>query len=707
MTKRFFGFLRARSPQFAFLEAVLVGWFFVQSLRFLVASLYSRIASAAVLSQQPSGAPLPVGPGIETLEAINAAISFLGLMLALPLLALALGRWRWLSFIALLILAISRALIVLSPTPSAALIAAQVSVGAALLYLSQMIRYRATLFPYLLIFGLALDQLWRAFGDTQDPSLLPAYANLQGGLSLTLIILGLLSHVFGLITERTQGAGSGMVTSQATLTLWGGVALGAWLYLQLALFALPNAIAGRANADYALLVPAALAATLLPIMPWVRHQARRLIAPLDSLTRGWVWIVFMALFIIIGLRLPRLDLGALALPLGAAALVLAQVALVLLLWWFIRPKAQTERNLTPLWLLMALLVFGLFVVADIFTYEYAFVRDFVPPLNVLNAFVPPLLRGLRGMGLGVLLVGGFLATLPMIQSNQRIAWAGRGAGNFASLLLIIAMSAGAGWAARPPLVLPVLNEAEIRVGTYNIHHGYSAYFAQDLEGIAQAILQSGAQIVLLQEVDKGRLTSFGVDQTLWLGRRLGMDRRFFPTNEGLMGLAVLSRIPIVFDDGVLLPSLDTQTGLQRVQVRPDEGVLTLYNINLGLLLVGESIEAQEANQRAQLNAALAVIATHIERDYNGRLGRTILGGTFNNVPDSPLLRTLEQTGFVDPFAGANLALAATVVRGEQRARLDYLWLWSESLRSSGSGVIASAASNHHLAFVGVEIRRGS
>jgi len=705
MIKRFRGFLRARSPQFAFLEAVLVGWFFIQALRFLVAGLYSRIASAAVLSQQPLGAPFPVGPGVETPEAISAAISFLGLLLALPLLAFALGRWRWLSFIALLILAISRAFIILSPTPSAALIAAQLSVGAGLLYLAQIIRHRATLFPYTLIFGLALDQLWRAFGDTQDPSLLPTYASLQVGLSLALVALGLLSHAFGLITERSQGADGGMVASQAMLTPWGGVALGAWLYLQLALFALPNALAGRANADYALLVPVVLIATMLPILPWLRGQARRLIAPLDSFTRGWVWIVFVAMLIIIGLRLPRLDLGPLVLPLGASALVLAQIALVLLLWWFIRPKTHAERSLTPLWLIVCLLVFGLFVIADIFTYEYAFVRNFAPPLDALNSFLPPLLRGLRGLGLGVLLIGGFLAALPMIQSSQRIAWAGRGAGNLPALLLIAAMAAGAGWAARPPLVLPVLNEAEIRVGTYNIHHGYSTYFAQDLEGVAQAILQSGAQIVLLQEVDKGRLTSFGVDQTLWLGRRLGMDRRFFPTNEGLMGLAVLSRVPIVFDDGVLLPSLDTQTGLQRVQVRPDEGVLTLYNTSLGLLLAGDSIEAQEANQRTQLNAALATIAIHIERDYNGRLGRAILGGTFNNVPDSPLMRTLEQTGFIDPFAGANLALAATVVRGEQRARLDYLWLWSESLRSSGSGVISSPASNHFLAFVGVEIRR--
>ena len=99
------------------------------------------------------------------------------------------------------------------------------------------------------------------------------------------------------------------------------------------------------------------------------------------------------------------------------------------------------------------------------------------------------------------------------------------------------------------------------------------------------------------------MTSFGVDQALWLARRLGMDRRFFPTNEGLEGLAVLSNVEIVSDDGYLLPSTGEQTGLQRVQIRPDAGVLNIYNTWLGLLLdmPGErAISDQEQDQERQL-----------------------------------------------------------------------------------------------------------
>jgi len=263
-------------------------------------------------------------------------------------------------------------------------------------------------------------------------------------------------------------------------------------------------------------------------------------------------------------------------------------------------------------------------------------------------------------------------------------------------------------AARPPLVLPVTDPTELRVGTYNIHGGYNEFFYYNLEAIAETIEQSGAQVVLLQEVEAGRMTSYGVDQSLWLARRLGMDRRFYATNEGLLGLAVLSRVQIVFDDGVLLPSIDQQTGLQRVQIQPEadlQSVITIYNTSLGLLLAGPDLSVQEENQRNQLDSILSTIATHINTDYGGQLGRALLGGTFHNVPSSPLMQRLTQSGFVDPFAGTNLTLSATLRRSNlPPARYDYLWLWSQSLQPIGTNVMPGNASDHRMAVVGVTIR---
>jgi len=353
-----------------------------------------------------------------------------------------------------------------------------------------------------------------------------------------------------------------------------------------------------------------------------------------------------------------------------------------------------------------MLVFALLVLADIFTYEYAFVRNFAPPLDNLNSIVLPLLRGLRGMGLGIILLAVLLSLIPMILATRRIPWtSGRPAESLLAMVLVVGLAVTGGLAAQPPIIQPVIGVPELRVGTYNIHGGYSEFYDFDLDGIAQAIQSGGADVVLMQEVEMGRLTSYGVDQTLWLARRLGMDRRVYPTNEGLQGLAVLSRVPIVFNDGELLTSIDQQTGLQRVQIQPDEGAITLYNTSLGLLLAGETQAEQEQNQRTQLNEILAIISVHVAEDYGGQLGRAILGGTFHNIPDSPLLETLQNTGFVDPFAGLNPTLANTLVRADRSARIDYLWLWGQTLRATGTNVIANDASDHRLAVVGVQIRQ--
>ncbi|PJF20741.1 MAG: hypothetical protein CUN56_14635, partial [Phototrophicales bacterium] len=112
-------------------------------------------------------------------------------------------------------------------------------------------------------------------------------------------------------------------------------------------------------------------------------------------------------------------------------------------------------------------------------------------------------------------------------------------------------------------------------------------------------------------------------------------------------------------------------------------------------------------QQQQLNQIFSIIEHHITNDYGGQLGRAVLGGTFNNVPNSPLIQTIQATNFNDTFAGANIINSATLVRTGVQARLDYLWLWEQTLPSNGNGVIDSNASDHRLAFVEVLLRRDS
>ncbi len=438
---------------------------------------------------------------------------------------------------------------------------------------------------------------------------------------------------------------------------------------------------------------------MLPLMPWVRSQARALVSLFDGSVRGWAWFLLMALLVVFGTRFPGI--------LGGAALVLTQFAASLMWWWLIRPRTDRDRSFTGLWLIVTVLVFVLLVAGDYFTYEYAFVRNFTGNFAFLNATVPPLLRGFRGLGLGVLLLGVFLAAIPMIQTQRRIPWGERRRSalwSLAALVLTVAFAVGGAMAARPPLVQAVRGVDRFRVGTYDIHAGFNEFYNFNLEAIAQTIQQSGANVVLLQETEAGRMTSFGIDEPLWLARRLGMDKRFFGTNEGLQGLAVLSNIPIVYTQGTLLTSVGNQTGAMHVQVSTDGvSAVSFYNTWLGLLLAapGErAISAQEQDQQVQLNELFGLIA----RDF-GDLNqvRLVVGGNFNTSATSPLVEQMRATGFSDPFAGNPEELSATLWRSNQHARTDFLWL--RNVLPLGALVMDSHASDHRMAVTEILINR--
>lgn len=668
-------------------EAVLIGLFFVQALRLLIGLVYGYIASALLVSVLDPQLIDSTLPGVVDPTQLQSELTFMALAALLPFLTLLLGRARWLLVVAVFVTVLGRLWLIDGPlTP---LTAASLTAGGALLYIALIIRQRARLLPLMFVTAFGVDQVFRAAGNTLDPSWSTDYYTPQLVLSALTIGLAVYNLLNGGSNQRPEDRG--------LLSFWGAIGLGGLLFLQLSLLALPNAVAGRAGVDYTSFVPLVLAATLLPLIPWVRAQASAFITAFDSNVRGWVWMLLAALLLVLGLRVRGL--------VGGVSLAGAQVVMSLLWWWLVRPQPEKERNLTGFWLTGAALVTALLVAGDVYTYEYAFARDIRTGIAALDAFVSPLLRGFRGMGLALILLAAFLAALPMTQPWRRIPWAENRGAVWQSMLIaavVAGVSAFAAYLARPPVVTPLRGIDTVRVGTYNIHAGFNEFFHYDLEAIANTIELSGAKVILLQEVEAGRLTSFGVDQALWLARRLQMDRRFYPTNEGLHGLAVLSQIPIVYDDGRLLASVGLQTGVQRVQVQPDVGVVTFYNTWLGLLVeTPDGIAELEQDQQRQLDQMLGIIAA----DHpDGNLGRIVVGGTFNNTPASPLAETMRAAGFIDPFAGLPLELAATLWRTGIRARVDFLWIRPPLLALS-AGVMDTHPSDHRLAVVELQLAR--
>ncbi len=686
------------------IEAIMVGLFFVQALRYLIGMVYSRTASASLVAVIDPAILDTSRSGVVDPAIVSSELMLLGFLLGLPVLAIVLGRQRWMFVITAILVAVGRVFMIMDAPPITPTASAGLVISGGLFYIAVLISNRARLMPVLFIMAFALDQIIRAVGNTFDPTWSSSFTTFQLILSVGLVVISVLNIT---VLRRQNETTSNVSQDNSLLTLWGGVALGAMVFLELSLLALPNAVAGRAEVDYATFVPLLIVATLLPLIPAVRMRVRSLIGAFDSGSRGWVWMLLIILMLVVGTRVHHFPVPGLGqFPFGGIALLVAQFAVNMVWWWTIRPRSESERGFTGLWIVVAMLVFSLFIVGDLFTYEYAFVRDLAPQYDSLNSIIPPLLRGFRNMGLGLLLLAGFFITLPMIQTSRRMPWTG---GTRIESLLTVFFVAVLGVigaiVSSAPIVTPAFGIESLRIGTYNIHSGYSEFFDYDLDEIASSIEKSGASVVLLQEVEVGRLTSFGVDQPLWLGRRLGMDVRFYPTNEGLQGLAVLSRVPIVFDDGVLLTSIGQQTGLQRIQIQPDEAAITIYNTWLGVLLDGENVEEREREQQQQLNQIFSILEGHIANDYGGQLGRAVLGGTFNNVPNSPLISSIQATNFNDTFAGSNIINSATLVRTGIQARVDYLWFWEQSLPSLGNGVIESGASDHRLAFVEVLLRR--
>jgi len=89
---------------------------------------------------------------------------------------------------------------------------------------------------------------------------------------------------------------------------------------------------------------------------------------------------------------------------------------------------------------------------------------------------------------------------------------------------------------------------QLRVLTYNIRHGEGADGRVDLERTARVIRDAHADVVALQEVDRGTSRVKGVDEAEELARLTGLRMAFacaIPFGGGQYGNAVLTRLEMI------------------------------------------------------------------------------------------------------------------------------------------------------------------
>jgi endonuclease/exonuclease/phosphatase family metal-dependent hydrolase len=661
------------------LEAGLMGLFFVQAVRFLYGTLYAHIGSLDQLSRTVDLGAVGAAPGFVTPSDVQLELLLLGIALLLPLSLFLFGRFGTLIGA---VAAAGRVYMTFGGHSTLGVIGAIAAAGSGALYAAVLARRRADQLPFMFVIGFGLDQVIRTYGGSVDLTWDGTFLPIQAGISLVLFLLTVLNLW---LEGRERRHPDYQAPPKTQIAGWGAVALGGLLYLEFAILGLPNTLARRAGGDGVVLAPYLVVATLLPLVPAVRELARRFLVIFDAQWRGWVWFLLTGLLFVVGYRFQGSP--------AAIALLVAQFLLCLSWWWLVQP-AEGRGNFSGAALTIGLILFLVLSGADYFTYDYAFVRGLQEPFGGL-------VRGFRGLGLAVVIVAVLLVNLPAIVARKRLPFRG---GRFAEsgiILLSVALAGGVTYSfASPIFVQPPSRLDRLRIVTLNLHGGYSLYFDQNLNEIALEIQKNGADVVLLQEVETGRMVSYGVDQVAWLAQAVGMQATYFPTNEALQGMAILTRLPIVKQDTLLLSSLGKQTGVQYVQLQAIGGVvLNVYNTQLGLLLrdSGRDAESQQQDQLRQVEEVFGLIALNDPNLVN----RTILGGTFNNTPGSDVYQKLAAY-FADPFSGLAAEKAITWrLINNVTSRVDYLWV--RNVISLSAGVAELQATTHNMPVVEIRL----
>lgn len=231
----------------------------------------------------------------------------------------------------------------------------------------------------------------------------------------------------------------------------------------------------------------------------------------------------------------------------------------------------------------------------------------------------------------------------------------------------------------------------LRVLTFNIHSGLRGA-TPDLETIAAEIGAIDPDVVLLQEVDRFRFHSRGIDQPAWLAERLGMEQAFGlnvlrsggvgrPTSE--YGTAILSKRPIIDASHLSLPQPrgTQQRGLQRVLIRVARQDVAIYNTHL-----------EHTSQTARA-AQMRAIVTQLGADPLPK----ILGGDLNSAPGGEILRLAEHV-LDDAWTGVGVGAGLTAPNSSPRVRIDYL-LYTPPWRPLAAQTHQSTVSDHRAVAV--------
>lgn len=236
-------------------------------------------------------------------------------------------------------------------------------------------------------------------------------------------------------------------------------------------------------------------------------------------------------------------------------------------------------------------------------------------------------------------------------------------------LFILALALGKLSAADPP--------HEIRILTWNLHHGVGEDDKLDLKRIAAVIQAQKPDLVALQEVDKNCRRSGNVDQTAELAKLTGMHGTFgkaMDLGEGEYGQAILSKTEIKQTQIHRLPG----EGEPRIAF---EATQSIDGKPLRFVTAHLSFES-DAGRSKQIEALISALSAHEMP--------TVLAGDFNDVPGSAAMKLLSPKWQAVAKNGPGLTHPAK----EPTTEIDHIFLQGFEAKGKAEILPEAVASDH-------------
>lgn len=232
------------------------------------------------------------------------------------------------------------------------------------------------------------------------------------------------------------------------------------------------------------------------------------------------------------------------------------------------------------------------------------------------------------------------------------------------------------------LALALAASSNVRVVSYNILAG-----DRGLDGLVETMKATRADLIGLQEVDKGVRRSRKVDQPVALGKALGMRPAFAPHFDfqgGEYGVALLSRWPIVKSERVKVEG--SRLSLLDAIVKAPFGELRVVVVHFSTAFAAKTDEevAEKTRQRKlEAEAALALIVDEKRP--------ALIIGDMNNVEGSDTYQVF--SGALQDSCKLKGGAPNTFSSDHPIRRIDYVWA-SSAFDVKSCETPQSVASDH-------------